>query len=375
MQMKRLGLVFVLLMAALPAWAAKKVTVQQLKDLLVSMQQYKKTDAEVADRLKEIELSEELTGSVAISLKSYLPGKLSGVQVEILKEQSAFLAPPATDLPATAVPDAAAQQAILAKAADFASRVYVQNPHLSVTKTTLRFEDHVITTDNIGLHNSNSLLSPIQLVGQQVDPVETDKGVERAAVSKAKTKWGLNGEISEGEPGTNLGDIILDASSSGKITWLRWQMIDGRLTAVFSFAVEQEKSHFDVSYCCFPKTSTLTTGMVLLTSGSSIQSVSIWEPFEKVAGYRGELFINPDTGLVVRVITRADMKPTDFVTRENRRIDYGLVAVTGKRYLLPRASITAMEAVPNGDNDSATCTVRHTLFHSSYQNYKLAGTR
>jgi hypothetical protein len=87
------------------------------------------------------------------------------------------------------------------------------------------------------------------------------------------------------------------------------------------------------------------------------------------------LFINPDTGLVVRVITRADMKPTDFVTRENRRIDYGLVAVTGKRYLLPRASITAMEAVPNGDNDSATCTVRHTLFHSSYQNYKLAGTR
>jgi hypothetical protein len=377
MQMKRLGLVFVLLIAALPAWAAKKVTVQQLRDLLDSMQQYKKTDAEVADRLKEIELSEELTGSVAISLKSYLPGKLSSVQVEILKEQSAFLTPPATDLPATAAPDAAAQRAILAKAADFVSRTYAQNPHLSVTKTTLRFEDHVIITDSIGLHNSNSLLSPVQLVGQQVDPVETDKGVEKAADSKAKTKWGLNGEISEGGPGTGLGGIFLEASSSGKINWLRWQMIDGRQTAVFSFAVEKEKSHLDVSYCCFPKTTTATnvaSESLVMTTGT-IQSVSTWEPFEKAAGYHGEFFIDPDTGIVVRVITRADMKPTDFVTREDRRIDYGLVAVGGKKYLLPRVSVTAMEAVPNGDSNTANCTLRHTLFLASYQNYKLAGAR
>ena len=238
--MKRLGWILVLLIAVSPAWAAKKVTVQQLKDLLVSMQQYNRTDAEVADQLKEIELNEELTSSAANSLKNYLPGTHSSVQVEILKDQSAFLAPPATDLPATPAPDAAAQQAMLAKAADIASRVYVQNPHLSVTKTSLRFEDHVITTDSLGFHNTNMLLGPIQLVDNQVDSVETDKGVENAAVSRAKTKWGENGEISEGEPGTNLGAIFLEATSSGKISWLRWQMIDGRQTAVFSFAVEKK---------------------------------------------------------------------------------------------------------------------------------------
>lgn len=370
--MKQLGWILLLLMAASPAWAAKKVTVQQLKDLLVSMQQSNKTDAEAADQLKETELNEELTGSAARSLKSYLPGPLSGVQVEILKEQSAFLAPPATDLPATPAPDAAVQQAILAKTADFVSKIYERNPHLSVTKTTLRFEDQVITTDSIGLHNTNMLLGPIKLVANQVDPVETDKGVEKAAVSRAKTKWGVNGEISEGEPGTNLGAIFLEASSSGKIGWLRWQMIDGRQTAVFSFAVEKEKSHFDVSYCCFPKTTTATQIVKSLTVGA-IQSVSTWHNFEKVVGYHGEFFINPDTGLVVRVITRAEMKPTDFVFREDRRIDYGLVIVAGKQYLLPRNSITAMEAVPNGDNNTATYTSRHTFFLASYQNYKLAG--
>jgi hypothetical protein len=92
-------------------------------------------------------------------------------------------------------------------------------------------------------------------------------------------------------------------------------------------------------------------------------------------GYHGELFIDPASGMVVRVITHAEMKPTDFVTREDRRIDYDRVVIDGKEYLLPRVSITSMEAVPNGDNDNATCTVRHTLFHSSYQNYKLVGTR
>jgi hypothetical protein len=60
--MKRLGWILVLLMAVSPAWAAKKFTVQQLTDLLVSMQQYNKTDADEANQLKEIELNEELTG-------------------------------------------------------------------------------------------------------------------------------------------------------------------------------------------------------------------------------------------------------------------------------------------------------------------------
>lgn len=370
--MKRLGWILVLLLAASPAWAARKVTVQQLKDLLVSMQQNKKTDIEAADQLREIELNEELTGSAANGLKSYLPGPLSAVQVEFLKDQSAFLVPPAIDIPSAPAPDAAAQKAILDKAAAFASKVYAQSPHLSVTKTTLRFEDRIITTDSVGFRNTNTLRSPVQLAGEQVDQVETDKGLEHAAASKAKTKWGINGEISEGEPGTDLASIFQEALSSGKIGWLRWQMLDGRQTAVFSFAVEKENSHFDVSYCCFPKTTTATQVVLNLTVGA-IQSVSTWEPFKKVAGYHGEFFINPGTGLVVRVITRAEMKPTDLVFREDRRIDYGPVAVAGKAYLLPRVSITAMEAAPNGDNNTSTFTIRHTFFLASYQNYKLAG--
>jgi hypothetical protein len=373
--MKRLTWVLVLLLTAAPAWAANKsISVQQLKDLLGSLQQQKKTDAQVDDQLKEIELNEELTGSVANSLISYLPGPLSIVRIEILKEQSAYLAPPAADLPATPSPDEVAQKAILDKATNFASKVYMQNPHLSATKTTIRFEDRVITTNSVGLRNFNMLLTPIKMIGTQVDEVETDKGAEAAAASRAKTKWGLNGEISEGEPGTNLGAIFLEASSSGKIRWLRWQMIDGRKTAVFSFVVEQNNSRFDVNYCCFPKTE-IEDKITLSLRAGSIQSVSTWKTFNKVVGYHGEFFIIPNTGIVVRVITHAEMKPTDFVTREDRRIDYGPVVIAGKAYLLPLVSLTALETVPNADDSTQTHTIRHTLFDVSYQNYKLAGAR
>jgi hypothetical protein len=372
--MKRIVCILIVLMTWAPAWAAsKKITVQQLKDMLASMQQARQVDADVADKLKDIHLSEELTGSFASSLENLIPGPLSAEQIEILKGKSAFLAPPVTDIPSAPAPDAVAQKAILAKAADFASKVYAQNPHLSVIKATLRYEDELITTNSIGMHVPELLSNPLQLVGKNVDPVETDKGVEKPAASKAKTKWGENGKISEGEPGTNLGVIFPEAFSLGKIEWLRWQTIEGKQIAVFSFAVEKKKSHFNVSYCCFPKTSYATNDVVGAWSPGVVQSLSTWELFKKVVGYGGEFFINPDTGVVVRVITRAEMKPTNFVSMEDRRIDYDQVIVDGKEYVLPRIVYTVMEAVPNGDSSLAACTVRHTFFHVSYQNYKLAG--
>jgi len=46
--MKRFGWLLVLMLVASPGWAAKKITVQQLKDLLASMLEAKKTDVDFA---------------------------------------------------------------------------------------------------------------------------------------------------------------------------------------------------------------------------------------------------------------------------------------------------------------------------------------
>jgi len=366
---KRFGWILLLLMAAPHAWAAnKKITVQELNVLLASMQQNKKTDPEVAEKLTQIDLTEELTHDTMSKMSGLVPGSLTGAELELLEGKTSFLAPPPADLPSAPAPDAAAQKAILAKAMDYATKTYMQNPHLSVFKSTVRYQDDARRTGVSEAPTAILLNGPMQLFDRHIEPVEMDKGIEKAAVSRAKTKWGENGRISEGEPGFNLGAVVGEASAMGKFDWLRWQTIDGKPVAVFSFAVDKKKSHFDVSYCCFPDAS---VGGSTAVGGHTVLNTN-WVPFKKVVGYHGEIFVSPDSGAIVRIITNAELNPTSLVTKEGRRIDYARVVVEGKEYLLPRVAITLVEAVPNGDRENAVYRVRHTLLNAVYQNYKMA---
>jgi hypothetical protein len=379
--MKRLAWFLVLLMLAVPAWAAKKTTVQELKEMLLSFQEAKKGDEYVASQLKQIELSEELTQSAKAELGHSLPGSLSSEQLDILEGRSAILAPPAADLPAMPAPDVAGQKAILSRAVDFVLKRYMQNPHLSASKTTSRFQDGV---ENIRTNSGMTSNMPntghawdlpymfMRLLGTHTAPVESEKGIELAPAVKQKAPWSQNGQIAEGGPGPILSVILQDAAAGGKLGWLRWETVNGRQTAVFAFSVDKEKSHYQVDYCCFPVTS--DTGRFGYEGVEpNMQTVTDWKPFKTVAGYRGEFFIDPATGAIVRVVTQAAFKPTDFVHQEDMRIDYGPVTVGDKVYTLPLDSFTITEVVPNGDNYAARYSVRHTLFTASYANYQLAG--
>jgi hypothetical protein len=104
-----------------------------------------------------------------------------------------------------------------------------------------------------------------------------------------------------------------------------------------------------------------------------MQTITDWKPFKTIVGYRGEFFIDPDSGTVVRVVTQAALKPTDFVHQEDMRIDYGPVPVGDKTYVLPLDSFTLTEVVPNGDNYAAIYSIRHTLFSVTYTDYRPAG--
>ena len=138
--MKRLISMLVLMMMAAPALAAnKKVTVQELKDLLVSLKQNKKTDEEVSIRLKEIDLSEELTSAVASDLLFASPGPLTSEQINVMEMRSSMLAPPPSDLPNLPAPDAATQKAILEKAIDAATRNDHQIKNLMAIKAVSRY--------------------------------------------------------------------------------------------------------------------------------------------------------------------------------------------------------------------------------------------
>src|SRR5258708_4039742 len=126
--MKQYGIFLILLSAAALSHAAKKSTIDDLKQTLVTLQQSGKGDQDIATRLKQVDLSEQLTAPTREALQQYAPGPLSVEQLDILQGRSAALIPPHSELPETAAPDVATQKAILAKAVDYVTKVYMQNP-------------------------------------------------------------------------------------------------------------------------------------------------------------------------------------------------------------------------------------------------------
>lgn len=395
--MKQFGCILLVLLAAMPAWpAAKKITAQELKDMLTTMQQEKKSDDEVATQLKQVEMSEQLTPAMLNSLGSLLPGQQSLAQVYVLEARGAMLPPPPADIPSDPAPDAATQKAILDKAANYVSSTYEQLPDVTATKTTIRFQDNMqAVASSSGMKGSavdastTSGLSDsaqyFRFLGTADTTAESDKGVEKMPTTKDTTPWGANRMIALEEQGPVLNTVMQEAQAMGKIEWLRWEMVNGKKTAVFSFAVEKKKAHYAVNYCCYPDTdqagvanfSSASTGSLNGGRGGgasgNFQTSTNWKPWKSNVGYHGELFVNPDTGIVVRLIHDADFKASDIVHQEETRIDYDPVSVGGKELVLPVKSFTNTEDVPKGEDYSGKFSLRHTLFYTEYKNYQPSG--
>ena len=388
--MKRLAWIL-LLVAAVPTLLSantRKMTVGELQDVLTGLHNAQKTDEQIANELKQIELTEELTSAAMNSMVNLVNGPLSTEQMYVLEARSSMLAPPDADLPKAAPPEAAAQQALLAKAQDYAAKTYPQLPRLTVTRLAARFQDGVETIQSFtgaAAHTVNDtdplwqqqVHQYVRLMNTHTDTVEMDNGIEKTG-GKDTTAWGRNGFVNSMLPFLPLNLLTSEAVSSGNPKFLRWETINGHQTAVFAFAVDKKKSHYGVNYCCFPATSNV--GNVLYSGGLShpvdngnLSTVSDWKPFNAKSGYHGELFLDPDSGVVLRTIVEAEFKPSDFVHYEDIRIDYAPMPIGGSNLFVPVRSVIIAEVVPNGDSFASHYAVRLQLITQDYKDFQAAG--
>jgi hypothetical protein len=400
--MKRFIFILVLLAVASPAWCAKKITVAQLGDLLRSLQQDKKNDVDVAAALKQVELTEELTRSTMNSLADLMTGPLSTEQMYVLEARSATLSPPASDLPSTPAPDADIQKSILARAEQYIGRTYEQLPALSATKTTLRFQDNFEALNgNSGLAGgaqdvvtSAGFSDPaafIHYIGSTARDVTLERGAEKKPAQKDSTPWGANKMIAIQEPEPGLGRVFTEAQTSGSLQWLRWETIYGKPAAVYSFTVPKQKSKLDVNVCCFPNINqtgtarfyTATTASTLGDGGGgggggvtgNFQTHTEWHNFKTTAPYHGRLFIDPQSGVVLRMITEAELKPSDMVHQLDTRVDFGPVKAGQTTMIAPIRSVINSVVVPNGEAQAGGYKTRCTLFTSDYADYRLGASK
>lgn len=386
--MRKLLAVSIFFLVTLPSIAATKVTVEQLQTLLADLHQQNKSDEATANHLKDITLTEQLTPTAAKSLVQYQPGQLTATQIRILATESALLLPPASDLPSDPAPDRNAQTAIINRTVDYIVHQNSQLPRLSAKKEMTRFQNGTTAVNaNSGTFSSMATANPgaadasqqyIRMLGTYTTTVQSDKGVELPpSAPKRNDLASQNGQVSQSGGGLILGLILMDASKND-LSFMRWELVNEKKTAVFSFTVDKKDSHYKINYRCFPvieniggagsiNASPTVPAMMAQPGGAS----TTFKPFTTTPGYHGEFFIDTETGVIVRVTTSAELKPTDIVHQEDIRIDYGPVNVDGKQLIVPVRSFTLIELSLNGDA-YVKYTTRRTLFDITYKNYILA---
>jgi hypothetical protein len=110
---------------AVPSWAAKRMTVAQLEQMLGTETAAHKSDIEIARKISDVELSERLTDLALGQLsKQFAGGSQPAMALLLLADRSSFLDPPANELPATPAPDADTQQHLLEVPKGLRSRHY-----------------------------------------------------------------------------------------------------------------------------------------------------------------------------------------------------------------------------------------------------------
>jgi|HubBroStandDraft_1064217.scaffolds.fasta_scaffold12975_2 hypothetical protein len=360
------------MLASASAFAAKRVSLQELTQMLTTFHDSQKSDEYVADQLKQLELSEEMSSADRDSLGQLLPGTISLEQLEILRGRSVFNPPPASRVSSTPAPDAGTQKTILDNAGKWITGAFLRSPAFTATKATLRYQDDAgKVADHPGLlvDMPNTYT---QLYESHKDTVAITQGAEKIVESEdAKTKWGMNGQVSEGGPVPPLPEMFQEATATGKIAFARWDTSFDKPVAVFSFSVDKKKTRYTVLYCCFPDTETAThvASESDVMVPNQVQSVSTWEPFKKTVPYHGFFYIEPTTGAILRTLTFAELKPGDTVRTEDVRNDYTTGDLDGKTCILPERSITVNEVVPGADTGTHSFFVRHGLLMSIYSNY------
>ncbi len=240
-----------------PAGAARRVTVAQLAETLAAATAQHRSDEEIARQVGSVELSERLTASTLDQFAARLPLQpRTALALQLLADQSSFLDPPASELPATAPPDEVTQRQMLAAARSYAVETWGRLPNFFVSRVTTRFDDRAQVQHagefamRLGLHPVGTSTRTITFRdGKEVlDPAPAAAPTATASgPAKPADELGLR---SWGEFGPALTVVLADMAGH-KATFSHWEETAGGLAAVFHYAVPREASHYAVTYSYF----------------------------------------------------------------------------------------------------------------------------
>ena len=359
---------------ALPAYAAKRVTVEQLQQILSATIAAHTVEADIVRQISELELTERLTDAALnrFAARFTLTPRVA-LALQLLADQSAFLDPPASELPATAPPDAAAQQRMMDAARGYVVQTLPHLPNFFATRTTHRFDNSPQVLEKGGWA-VRAGLQPLGSVSRQItyrDGQEIQDSTQPAASGAVQPLQEI-GLHSWGEFGPAL-TVVMTDTAKGTVTFNHWEQTPAGLAAVYHYSVPRAASHYGVTFCCVVEGQpggVNSTGGGRGRSGGGIAflpETQTAQSFRETPGYHGSLAVDPATGAILRITLEAELKSGDPLLRAATVIEYGPVSIGDQRFICPvRALALSMkEAVQNGGFGSRSLDESSTVIGSN----------
>jgi VWFA-related protein len=347
----RLMLFAAFALAPLPALAAKKLSVEQLQQLIAAAQTQHRSDGDLARDLSGVKLTERLSTPVLEQMVAESPGARTTQSLNFLADAAVFLDPPSKEILAEPAPDLGSQKTIITQTAHYVARTLPTLPNFVATRVTRRLVDsnRLLGENQVecvgGLYLLDTLRNPVAVR----DGKETNDPTISASsptMQQAKFSSVPGGLTSQGEFGPILLIVLVDASK-GKLGWARWEETGGKKAAVFQFSVDKSASHFNLNFTPPPPKG----GGVGYGSGARFNSNRMRPPHSaetvdigsssKVhfVGYHGLMTVDPETGAILRISIEADWHPGDEMQRPSMMVEYGPVKIGDNTYICPKHSV------------------------------------
>lgn len=309
----RLALAF---FCAALALAQSTLTWQQLRSLIDSSVKLQQKDKEVATYLRR----QKLTFALSDRLIEELQGLGAGIQtVYALRElQKASQGLPAPVLsPVAAAPERVVepppspedQKRIIEEARTYALSYTKRLPDFICLQLTRRY------VDPTGLEMDWMKYDEIKTRLSYFEQKEDYKVISVNEQLTNRSFESLGGTTSTGEFGSMLAELLAPETMA-EFSWDRHSVVGGRKAYVFRFRVQQERSHWHISY-------------------QRQQDI--------ISAYTGLLYIDKVTSMVLRLSMVTEGMPRDFPVNEARStLEYGFTGIAGREYLLPRRATVRM---------------------------------
>ena len=308
----------------------KKVGADELVQMVAAGQSM--SDADLAQKLAGLVLTDRLSGTRLADLTSRVPGGKSRLALMLVADPSIFLAPPADEVPVDAAPTADSAQQMLVKVVKYVNATVRQLPNLMAMRFSDGFEDQP-REDKMGPTGVESTFSlPLHWVGSLKVEVtyRNRQETEDKSVKVEKKGNGVAGLITTGEFGPMLSIVLADAVKS-KLVWTRWEKGSDGTMAVFHYQVAEDKSNYHLKFCC-------------VFGGYDADGTPRVQVSNERSAYHGDIVFRVEDGSIRLLTVEADPSAGALVSGAGVAIEYAATDIGGRSYICPVRSVSMLRA-------------------------------